>query len=117
MGGAGAASMCVKIVVCYEQDVRFFIPLEPSAPASQAECPDDATAAQIAADYRAAVMVEAGMVDVKVLNTSCTWIVSGRGLLKGCCTLLDLQDEALNSGFNHPIREQHTTGQVSPLSC
>lgn len=72
--------MCVKITVNYEQDVRFFIPLEPSAPGDKAECPDNATAAQIAADYRGAVKAEAGVLDVRVVNTTCTWIVSGRGL-------------------------------------
>lgn len=76
----GGADMCVKIVVPLEESVRFFIPLEPSAAGQEAKCPDDATAAQIAAGYRDAVKNESGVLDLRILGTSCTWIVSG------CCT-------------------------------
>lgn len=72
----GEAELCVKIVVPRDETVRFFIPLEPATPDKDAACPDDATLAQLAADYGATVKAQPGVLDLKVLGVTCTWIVS-----------------------------------------
>ena len=73
----GEARVCVKIVVPPKEPVVLVIPLEPTASGSPAECPDAAHMAQIAADYAGVIKTQAGVVDVIVDSTKCTWIVSG----------------------------------------
>ena len=73
----GEAKVCVKIVVPPKEPVVLVIPLEPTASGSPAECPDAAHMAQIAADYAGVIKTQAGVVDVIVDSTKCTWIVSG----------------------------------------
>lgn len=74
--GGSEAPMCVKIVVPHEEDVNWFIPLEPATPGANAECPDNATLAQMAADYRSTVISQPGVLDLQILGVTCTWIVS-----------------------------------------
>lgn len=69
--------MCVKIVVPLDENVLWFIAMDPATPGAAAECPDNATMAQMAADYRQAVIAQPGVLGLKILGVSCTWIVSG----------------------------------------
>lgn len=75
LSGSGA-KLCVKIIVPSKDPVQLLVPLEPSASASQADCPDAATMAQIVADYVAAFKAQPGVEDLKLTGMNCTWLVS-----------------------------------------
>lgn len=75
----GQSQVCVKIIVPPKAPIKIYIPLEPSATGTPAECPDNATMAQIAAEYVAAIKTQPGVLDVVVNRVVCDWLVRRRG--------------------------------------